>query len=240
MLDQVCGHKTIKVSYRVSSKAYTLTQPRAVDSLALKITTPYEYTRDKRPQLTYTIGEKWGLKTASTLSDRKASYPLVLQTWKWADPPQGDVLITVEYQVPEGVQCSADQVTLSVLTHQGKTLPVKYSKKDWKHVDDLATKVAVLAFVVVDPAPGELDAGVLLHLYDGTTFTGDRDAYWQTSIQLLDPKFQEMQPETMAVLMEDVQLMREGNDLVEIGYPVSRRDSISSSIGFPDVAGGGR
>lgn len=235
------GRRPVRVYYTPQAKAYTLYLDTYTEACALEARSPYESTGGLT-SLSHAIGEEWNLSSTAALSDRKASYPEVIFKWDWS-ATKGNLtsktvaLLTVEYQVEiSGPQPVSDNVTISY--HRlagGAALEVRESVKTWRHLDDAGKAVGVLAFAVVDLVPGVSDAGVMIRCLDHTPFAGYRTAHWTFQVVLETARLESVTPETMTGLMDLAHLL-EAEDLMTIGYPASRRSSISSFDGLPDLA----
>lgn len=233
------GRRPVRVYYSPQEKAYTLFLDTHTESCALEAKSPYESTGGLTT-LAHKVGEEWNLRAAAALTDRTASYPELVYKWDWS-ATAGNLTsktvakLMVEYQ-SVGPQPVPDDVTIGYHSlRTGAALEVRESVKTWRHLDDEQKFVGVLAFAVVDLVPGVTDAGVVIRCLDHTPFGGYRSGFWTFQVELETAKLESVSSATVAELM-DVAHLLETSDLVEIGYPASRRNSISSYEGSPDLA----
>lgn len=231
----VCAHRTFKNYYNPTAKTYTLTQDKLTDSAAMEAVSPFESLAGPL-QMEYKAGEKWGVKCTGALSDRRAAYPELILKWGYSEAHRGALILLVEMQVTRGTQPAAENVTLKIEDGKGKEIAPRILQKAWRHLDPEETKVGVMVFAVVDPAQGDLTAGVSLRLLDATTFSGDRTQLWTATLLQQDVEMEAMHSRRVADLMRDMEALEECGSLLEIGYPASRLNSIESLPDFPDLA----
>lgn len=201
--------------------------------MVLKSRTPYERVAGPM-SMSYELGEKWGVSSTAALTDAAAAYPDVVMKWTWKDKPEGSLLFLLTQQVTKGAQTVPGLVDLKVSSPQGKEIEIKKKKRDWRTLDEKTGAVSVLVFVEVSPVPEELDAGANLTLIDSTGFTGDRTVIWYVSVRSEKVVLQALDGKSVAVAMQNLVEMEETD--FEIGLPVSRANSISSSLDYPDLA----
>lgn len=184
--------------------------------------------------MTYDLGEKWGVSSTAALTDATAAYPDVVMKWLWTDKPEGSLLFLLTQQVVRGTQAVPSLVDLKIASPEGKEVAITKKRKDWRTLDEKTGEVSVLVFVEVSPVPEELSAGANLTIIDSTGFTGDRTTYWYVSVRSEKVELQTLDQKSVAVAMRNLVEM-EATDF-EIGLPVSRVNSISSSLDYPDLA----
>lgn len=223
--------------YSPSDKAYRLFQDGMVNSYALTATSSYEPVTTPIT-LTHKVEESWAHEALVALTDRSASFPEVVVKWKWIRDPavtQELARVVVEMQ-SDGPQPNPDYVTVSWASlRTGQIVSPTELVKTWRHVDSDQTKVAVLVSATVGLVPGVTDAGVLLRLLDVTPFTGYRTLMWSVSVELESARLEVMGGADVKRLM-DCNDFLQTQDMVEIGYPASRLNSIASSDSWPDLA----
>lgn len=201
--------------------------------MVLKSRTPYE--RAPGPMtMTYDLGEKWGVSSTAALTDATAAYPDVVMKWLWMDKPEGSLMFLATQQVTKGAQAVPSQVDLRITSPQGKEVAITKKRRDWRTLDEKTGEVSVLVFVEVSPVPEELDAGANLTLIDLTPFTGDRTTFWYVNVRSEKVELQTLDARSVAVAMQNLVEMEQTD--FEIGLPASRVNSISSSLGYPDLA----